>query len=123
MYSAGLSGFFCAFPAGAWIETKGINMAITVTPVLAGTTKFIADITADADADTVTGNIAHGLGAIPLSACGIQLLSQALTALSAWALTTLDATNLELTKLASAGSGNAAKQYRVEVSLPHSIVK
>lgn len=98
-------------------------MAVSTTPVLSGTTKFIFDVTATADADTTTGSVAHGLGAVPLSVIITPLVSQALTALSAWAVTTLDGTNIALTKLTSAGSGNASPQLRVEVSLPHSVVR
>lgn len=98
-------------------------MAVSSATILAGTTTFIADVTATADADTVTASIPHGLGAVPLSVTITPLLSQALTALSAWAVTTLDATNIVLTKLTSTGSGNANPQVRVQVSLPHSIVK
>lgn len=98
-------------------------MAVTNTTILAGYTTFIFSITATADADTTTGNVAHGLGATPLDISGVQLISQALTALSAWAVTTVDATNVVATKLASIGSGNASPQYRIRVSLPHSIVR
>ncbi len=98
-------------------------MAVTNTTILAGTSTFIFSITATADADVTTGNVPHGLGAIPLDISGVQLISQALTALSAWAVTTVDITNVVCTKLASVGSGNASPQFRVRVSLPHSIVR
>lgn len=98
-------------------------MAVTNTTVLAGTSTFIFDIAATADADVTTGNVAHGLGAIPLDISGVQTLSQAIGALSAWAVTTVDITNVVCTKLATVGSGSATKQYRVRVSLPHSIVR
>lgn len=98
-------------------------MAVTNTTVLAGYTSFIADTTATADGDTSTGNIAHGLGAQPLMGFFTQLISQALTALSAWALTTFNTTDIVGTKLASTGSGNASAQVRWIAMLPHSIIK
>lgn len=98
-------------------------MAVTNTTVLAGAYTFIFDVAATADSDTTTGNVAHGLGATPLDISVAPTLSQALTALSAWAVTTLDGTNVVGTKLASTGSGSATKQVRIRVSLPHSIVR
>lgn len=97
-------------------------MAVTVTTVLAGKTIFIADIEATADADVSSGNIAHGLGAVPLD-FSIVNLQQAPAALSAWALTTKDATNLVLTASNAVGSGAAGAQVRIIARLPHSIVK
>lgn len=97
-------------------------MAVTVTTVLAGYTTFAGTITATADADTTTGNIAHGLGVTPKILGGMQLISQALTALAAWALTTLGSTNLGFTKLASTGSGNASPQFQFFAMRPHSLI-
>jgi len=97
-------------------------MAVTVTPVFAGATRFIADVEATADGDLTSGNIAHGLGAVPLSVF-VTPLQQAAGALSAWAATTLDATNVVLTKSGAAGSGVAGAQVRVEVALPHSLTR
>ena len=98
-------------------------MAVTVTTILAGTSTFIADITATADADSTTGNVAHGLGAAPLdvSLCMLQVL--ATTAIPSWAITTKDATNLVAQKATGVGSGVAGAQVRMRASLPHSIVK
>ena len=39
-------------------------MAITVTDILAGTDTYIADVASDGT-DVASGNIPHGLGAIP----------------------------------------------------------
>lgn len=97
-------------------------MAVTVTTVLAGYTTFAGTITATADADTVTGNIAHGLGVTPKVVGGLQLVSQALTALSAWALTTLGAVNAVFTKLSSTGSGSANPQFQFFFMRPHSLI-
>ncbi len=98
-------------------------MAVTITNVLAvtGRNMIVADVTATADADT-TATIPHGLSAAPKAVSGTQLIGQALTALSAWAITTIDATNVVATKLTSTGSGNASPQYRVVAQLPHSLI-
>lgn len=95
--------------------------AVTVTTVLAGVTTFIADVEATADADVTTGNIAHGLGAVPqlLTLCP---LLQAEAALSQWAITTADATNLVATAANAVGSGGAGNQVRLIASLPHSLI-
>ena len=98
-------------------------MAVTVTTVLAGYTTFIASVIATADADVTTGNIAHGLGAAPLLFGVTPVLSQALTALSAWAIAVPGATNIVGTKLASTGSGNAGIQALIWAMLPHSLIK
>jgi len=100
---------------------RAVCDTVTVTTVLAGTDMYIATVVASADGDT-TATIPHGLGAIPLEFYATQLLSQALTALSAWSWA-IDTTNLVGTKLASTGSGNAAAQVRVVVKRPHSIGK
>jgi len=98
-------------------------MAVTVTTVLAGTSRFICDIAATADGDVTTGNIAHGLGATPLSKYLTMLQVFLITAAPHWALTTLDATNAVCEKAATVGSGVAGDQVRMEVSLPHSLVR
>ena len=95
-------------------------MAVSLTTILDGVDEHIVDVIATADADT-TATIPHTLGAAPLEVTITQLISQALTALSAWAVTTIDATNVVLTKLTSVGSGNAAAQVRVIIKRPHSI--
>lgn len=94
--------------------------AVTITTVFDGTDTHIADVIAAADGDT-TATIPHTLGAAPAEVTVTQLLSQALTALSAWAVTTIDATNVVLTKLTSTGSGNAGAQIRVIIKRPHSL--
>ncbi len=97
-------------------------MAVTVTPVLAGKTKYICDIEATADADTDTGNVPHGLGAIPLEV-SVAPLQQVAAGLSLWAVSTIDAVNIVVTKSVAAGSGVAGNQVRVTVSLPHSLTQ
>jgi hypothetical protein len=82
---------------------------------------------ASADADT-TATITHnfGLSAAQL-AQGFPLvnitptLSQALTALSGWAVTAVATNTITLTKLASTGSGNASPQLSVVVQRPFSM--
>ena len=96
-------------------------MAFTVTPVLAGTYAFVADIIADADADAASPNIPHGLGAAPVVVALCPLL-QVAAGLSLWALTTVDAVNLVATKSVAVGSGVAGAQVRVIALLPHSII-
>ncbi len=93
--------------------------AVTITTVLAGTDKHIADVQATADADT-TATIPHGLGAVPLEVF-VTELQQVEAAISAWAATTIDATNVVLTKGVGAGSGAAGAQIRVVVNRPHTI--
>lgn len=98
--------------------------AVSVTNILAGTNTFIGDVIATADGDTTT-TITHGLsaGGTPLGLSATQLLSQALTALSAWAFAAPGATTCVGTKLASTGSGNASPQVRVVITGPHSLVR
>lgn len=86
-------------------------MAVTVTTIIASPTCNISDIIATADGDTAA-TVTHGLGGIPAEVYGTQLISQALTALSAWALTSRLAATVVWTKLASTGSGNAGAQLR-----------
>lgn len=97
-------------------------MAVTVTTVLAGVTTFIADVEATADADVTTGNIAHGLGAAP-AVLSLANLLQPSAALSAWAVTTADATNLVLTASNAVGSGAAGNQVRVTTMVPHTLIQ
>lgn len=97
-------------------------MSVTITNVIAGTNMFVADIVASADADTAA-TVPHGLGAAPALYGQTPTLSLGLTALPAWTQQAPDATNLNLTKLASTGSGSATKQLRVWAMLPHSLIK
>jgi len=83
-----------------------------------------ANIIASADGDTtatVTHNLqistadrAKGFPIVILT----PLLSQALTALSAWTATITDGNVVTLTKLTSTGSGNASPQLRITVMRP-----
>jgi len=97
-------------------------MAVTNTTVLAGTTTFIVDTLSSANADVTTGNMPHGLGAIPLD------VSITPMALAFWSsipfVATLDATDVVLTLANAVGSGDAVNiQIRTRVSLPHTLVR
>jgi len=94
--------------------------AVSITSVFTGTDTVIRDVIATADADT-TATIPHGLGAVPAEVQTIKTLSQALAAESSWAVTTIDATNVVCTKLATVGSGNAGAQLRVTIKRPHTL--
>ena len=110
-------------------------MAVTVTTVLDGVDTHIADITATADADT-TATIPHGMvtqeaskpgrggvagaGVIPLEVTLVNL-QQVGGALSAWAATTINATNVVLTKSTAVGSGVAGAQVRCIIKKPNTI--
>jgi hypothetical protein len=95
-------------------------MAVTITNVLAGTTKKVADVEATADADT-TATIPHGLGAAPAEVSITPLKAEFYT--SVWRVSTIDATNVVVTKGTAMGSGVAGNQMRVIASLPHSLTK
>lgn len=97
-------------------------MAVTLTTIFQGTNINITDVVASADGD-VAATIPHGLGGVPAECYLTPMLSQALAAASAWAVATPPATGLTsvntvLTKLATAGSGNAAVQLRVVSKSP-----
>ena len=93
--------------------------AVTVTTVFDGADTFIADIEADADADT-TATIPHTLAAIPQEVY-VTPLQQVAAAISEWAATTIDATNVVLTKGTGAGSGVAGNQVRCIIKRPHTL--
>lgn len=96
-------------------------MAITTRLVLGGTNTFVTDIKCTADSDT-TVTIPHGLASIPKGVVLTMLVTQALSAMSGWAVTSIDATNIVLTKLASVGSANASFfQVRLIANTPHSL--
>jgi len=79
--------------------------------------EYVFDVTATADADTVTASIPHGMGVIP-DVQITQLIIQTVVSAALWAVTTLDVTNIILTKATGVGSGNAAAQLRVTVRRP-----
>ena len=96
-------------------------MAVTVTTILAGTSRFICDVEADADGDVSTGNVPHGLGAIPLSKHIALVQNFAAAANPGWAITAADNTNIVGTCSADGGTGVGGDQVRLEVQLPHSL--
>lgn len=93
-------------------------MAVTVTTVFDGPDSFIADVEATADADTIA-TIPHTLAATPAEVYITWLLLAA--TLSLWRATTIDGTNVVLTKSTTAGSGAAGNQVRCIIKRPHSI--
>jgi len=112
-----LSSFFKRL----WEDSRG---AVTITIVLQGTSTsamHIADVEATADADA-TATIPHSLGVIPLLVT-LAALIQATAALSLWAVTTIDVTNVVCTKATTASSGGAGVQLRVGIFRPHTIIR
>lgn len=85
-------------------------MAVTLTTIASRGNKLIVDVEATADADT-TATIPHGMGQIPQKVTLTNLI-QVAAALSLWAATTIDATNVILTKAITASSGSAGDQVR-----------
>lgn len=95
-------------------------MAVTVTAASPqGAYTKVWTVIATADADT-TATIPHGFGSAPFDVSIDPLLAQFYT--SVWTITTIDATNIVLTKGTGAGSGNAGAQVRVTARVPHSLV-
>lgn len=96
-------------------------MAITVTPANPqGINLKKWNLVATADADTASGNIAHGFGAIPFAVWFVPILAAG--QLSNWAATTIDANNIVATKTTAVGSGNANPQATLYAALPHSLI-
>ncbi len=91
-------------------------MAVTVTDVLAGIYTYIADVASDGT-DVTSGDIAHGLGVVPLEV-SVSPITADLASIPSWAATTIDATNIVLTRDAT---GAAASSVRLVVKAPHSI--
>lgn len=86
---------------------------VTVTNTYLSNDIGVWSVVASADGDTTTGAISHTLGANALIFT-TPILSQALTALSAWAVA-ITQTTWTGTKLASTGSGNASPQLLVTI--------
>lgn len=87
-------------------------MAVTVAtlqPTQRGVHR--ASVIATADADT-TATVPHGFGVTPRKVTITPVL-QAPAGLSLWAATTINATNVVLTKSTAVGSGNAGVQVHV----------
>lgn len=84
--------------------------AVTVALVVQTVDIQSWSIISTADGDTTTGAITHTCGANPIPSF-INVLSQALAALSAWTFVVAQ-TTWTGTKLATVGSGNAAIQVQ-----------
>jgi hypothetical protein len=96
-------------------------MAVTITVVRQGAStkdSHVADVAATADADT-TATIPHGLGGTPEEVTITWLKAEA--AVSLWRATTIDGTNVVLTKATTMGSGVAGNQARVIIKRPHTM--
>jgi len=101
---------------GWWLLPLALG-AVSTTNVRRTADEYVFTVTATADADTVTASIPHGMGVIP-EVTLTQLIIQTVVSAALWTLTTLDATNLVLTKAVGVGSGNASPQLRVCVRRP-----
>lgn len=95
-------------------------MAVATTNVISGNTIFAFDVSATADGDTTTGNAAHGMASTPL--VPILTALKAVAKLSGWYVSTLNSTNVVLTKATTTGSGATGNQVRATFMLPHSII-
>jgi hypothetical protein len=91
-------------------------MAISSTVAQESADKASWDVIATADADTGPFNIAHGFGVAPVVVTLTPVLAVAYT--SAWIVSGIDATNIELTKANAVGSGDADIQVRVTAEVP-----
>ena len=100
------SGLFWTCPH-SWKD----EMAISSTVARQTAEVHISDVIATADADVGPFDVAHGLGSIPLDVTITPVL--AVATLSAWIVSAVDATNIELTKANAVGSGDADIQLRV----------
>ena len=94
-------------------------MAVNVTGVLAGANTFIADIEITA-ADVTSGNIAHGLGAVPLDFELVPLRLLCYTSTPFFA--TVDNTNVVLT-FSGAGADAGFDQMRIIIRRPFRMVQ
>lgn len=94
-------------------------MAVNPTVILAGSNTFIVDLEITA-ADVTSGNIAHGLGAVPLDfeITPLRLLCYTSTPF----FVTVDDTNIVLT-FSGAGADAGFDQMRVTVHRPFRMVQ
>jgi hypothetical protein len=104
-------------------------MATVVTTVFTGADLVVVDVTATAtkDAGPVTINhrtafTASGNPAATASQVGVVLIPLlTLAYASRWAVTQVNTTQIQLTKLSTAGSASNNPQLRVRITRPHSI--
>lgn len=109
-----LFALVAAWSPGLALTALPLFGAVTVTEISRTNDKVVVDIIATADADTIA-TVAHGLGVVP-GGVKITPLLQVAAAISEWAATTIDATNVIVTKGVGVGSGVAGAQVRLEVS-------
>lgn len=93
-------------------------MAVTVAAVYAGVDFKSWSVIATADGDT-TATITHGFGAAPKEYNFAPILQAGNT--SAWFVSSVTASVIELTKSTATGSGTANAQIIVFAKRPHSI--
>lgn len=97
-------------------------MAVSNSAVVAlGNNLSTCTITATADADTTTGNIAHGKAFTPDFAILTAILPQGELKAWSWDAANTDGTNIVFVGNNVAGSGNAGAQLRVWFGRVHSI--
>lgn len=92
-------------------------MATTITPVLAGTDTYIADV-AVTNSELTSGNIAHGMAAIPAHVA-VCLTTADIATSPPWAVTTINSTNVVVTRDTTGAA--VASSFRVMIKRPHSI--
>lgn len=108
------------------LSVQGTTVGPTTAQIGNIVNKVSANIIKSADGDTaatVTHNLGSNAAQLALGNPMVilePLLSQALTALSAWTITTKTAVVITLTALASTGSGSGTAQLRVHVLRPSS---
>lgn len=110
LLSVGLAAFVFAF-------LRAVSLTDVVTPPAEPNRKYV-DVEATADADT-TATIPHLLRTTPTKVWFVPLQLEAVL-LSQWIVSTIDATNVVLTKETDAGSGAVGAQIRVYIESPHS---
>lgn len=104
-------------------------MAVTVSavaavfaPIIPTTNLVTATITATADADTTTGNVAHGLSYTPTFAIITPIQPQGALKAWAWVSASTTGTNIVFTGNNVTGSGVAGASVQVWFGRLHSIV-
>lgn len=100
-------------------------MAVTNSEIASsrGTFGVSYEVTATADADT-TSTFAHGIAGLTNENARINIANLSLVGgvKSKWYVSTIDGTNVVLTKDTAVGSGDPSPQIRVTIERRHSIV-
>lgn len=94
--------------------------AVTIANVLDGTTAKIVDVTATADADT-QAVITHSFGVAPLTVTLTPMVAAA--RVSDWIVLSIGTTNVTVGKTTGTTSGDAGVQLRVDLQMPHTLVR